>query len=112
VSQHGISLKEFIKINLTAELESLVKKKVRSGRYTDESDVMRDALRALEMRDDYESPALETAILEGVRGPHRPYGKATLDRIRRRAEYDTGSGFANASVAANKLGRDKTPRQT
>ncbi len=39
---------------------------------------MRDALRALELRDDYESPALEAALLEGVRGPHRPYGKSTL----------------------------------
>lgn len=32
-----------------------------------------------------ESPALEAALLEGVRGPHRPYTKATLDRIRKNA---------------------------
>ena len=74
-----------MKITLTAELESFVKEKVRSGRYTDESDVMRDALRALELREDFESPALEAALLEGVRGPHRPYGKATLNRIRKMA---------------------------
>ena len=42
-----------MKVVLTPELELLVKEKVRSGRYTDESDVMRDALRALELRDDY-----------------------------------------------------------
>ncbi len=66
---------------LTEELKLFVKEKVRSGRYADESDVMRDALRALELRDDFESPALEAALLEGVRGPHRPYGKATLKRI-------------------------------
>ena len=63
-------------------LEALVKEKVRSGRYADESDVIRDALRALEQRDDFDSPALEAALLEGVRSPHRPYGKPALKRIR------------------------------
>ena len=70
---------------MTKELESLVKEKARSGRYADESDVLRDALRALEQRDDIESPALEAAILEGVRSRHRRYGKSTLDRIRKSA---------------------------
>jgi putative addiction module CopG family antidote len=74
-----------MKITLTEALETLVKEKVRSGRYADESDVMRDALRALELRDDYESPALEAALLEGVRSPHRAYGKTTLNRIRNAA---------------------------
>lgn len=74
-----------MKVTLTEELETLVKEKVRSGRYADESDVMRDALRALELRDDYESPALEVALLEGARSPHRPYGKATLNRVRNAA---------------------------
>ena len=74
-----------MKITLPEALETLVKEKVRSGRYADESDVMRDALRALELRDDHESPALEAALLEGVRSPHRPYGKPTLDHIRKAA---------------------------
>ena len=74
-----------MKVTLTEELETLVKEKVRSGRYADESDVMRDALRALELRDDYESPALEAALLEGVRGPHQTYGKTTLHRVRKAA---------------------------
>jgi antitoxin ParD1/3/4 len=74
-----------VKVTLTEELKSFVKEKIRSGGYADESDVMRDALRALELRDDYESPALEAALLEGVRSPHRPYGKATLNRIRKSA---------------------------
>jgi antitoxin ParD1/3/4 len=74
-----------MKVTLTQELETLVKEKVRSGRYADESDVVRDALRALELRDDFESPALEAALLEGVRGTHRPYNKATLQRIRKAA---------------------------
>ena len=74
-----------MKVTLTKELETLVKEKVKSGRYADESDVVRDALRALEQRDDFESPALEAALLEGVRSPHRPFGKSTLDRIRKAA---------------------------
>ena len=74
-----------MKVTLTKELETLVKEKVKSGRYADESDVMRDALRVLEQRDDFESPALEAALLEGVRSPHRPYEKSTLDRIRKAA---------------------------
>ena len=74
-----------MKVTLTEELETLVKGKARSGRYADESDVMRDALRALEWRDDYESPALEAALLEGVRSPHQTYGKTTLHRIRKAA---------------------------
>jgi len=74
-----------MRITLTRELESLIKAKVRSGRYKDESDVVRDALRALEQRDDYESPALEAALLEGVRSSQRQYGKRTLNRIRKGA---------------------------
>lgn len=71
-----------MKISLTKELESMVKEKVRSGRYVDESDVVRDALRALEQRDPFESPALEAALLEGARSGHRRYTKNTLARIR------------------------------
>ena len=75
-----------MKVTLTKELESLVRSKVRSGRYADESEVVRDALRALEQRDDFESPALEAALLEGVRSQHKPYGKAVLDRVRKAAK--------------------------
>jgi len=74
-----------MQVTLTRELEELVKEKVRTGRYADASDVVRDALRALEQRDDCESPALEAAILEGVRSPHRPFGEETLDRVRKAA---------------------------
>jgi antitoxin ParD1/3/4 len=74
-----------MRITLTKELESLVKDKVRSGRYADESDVVRDALRALEQRDDFESPALESALLEGIRSGQRQYNKGTLARVRKGA---------------------------
>jgi putative addiction module CopG family antidote len=74
-----------MKIALTKELENYVHTKVKSGRYADPSEVVRDALRALEQRDDHESPALEAAILEGVNSPHRPLTDATLNRIRKAA---------------------------
>jgi len=74
-----------MKITLTKKQEEYINTKVQSGRYTDVSDVVRDALRALEQRDDYESPALEAAILEGVRSPHRRYSQRTLARIRKDA---------------------------
>ncbi len=75
-----------MQVTLTRELEQYVKTKVKTGRYADESEVLRDALRALEQRDDYESPALEAALLEGLHSSHRPYSKATLDRIRKEAK--------------------------
>jgi putative addiction module CopG family antidote len=74
-----------MKVTLTKQLETLVKERVSSGRYADESDVIRDALRALEQRDDVESPTLEAALLEGINSPHSAYGKNTLARIRRNA---------------------------
>ena len=74
-----------MRVTLTKELEALIKYRVQSGRYIDESDVVRDALRALEQREQYEDPALETALLEGVRSSRRPYNKGMLDRIRRGA---------------------------
>ena len=38
-----------------------------------------------EQRHDFESTALEVALLEGIRSPHRPYRPSTLDRIRKAA---------------------------
>ena len=75
-----------MEITLTPELEQFVRNKVRSGRYTDAGEVVRDALRNMELREDIESPALEAALLEGVRSPHQSYSKATLNRIREAAK--------------------------
>lgn len=69
-------------ITLTKELEQLVEEKVRSGRYLDASDVVRDALRFFERHEEYESPELEAALLEGVASPKIPYTRAMLDEIR------------------------------
>jgi antitoxin ParD1/3/4 len=71
-----------MEVKLTGDLEAFIHEKVRSGRYTDASDVVRDALRALEQREEFESPELEAALLEGVRSPHHALGMETLEKIR------------------------------
>lgn len=42
-------------VNLTQELEKLVQKKVRSGRYNSASEVVREALRLMEQQDELRS---------------------------------------------------------
>lgn len=68
-------------VTLTKDLEAYVFEKVNSGRYADASDVVRDALRALELRDNGELPQLEAEVLEGIKGPHQPYNFEYLNRI-------------------------------
>jgi putative addiction module CopG family antidote len=72
-------------VALPPALHQLVQRLVHTGRYSDESDVVREALRILERHEFDESPALEAAILEGVRSPHNPYDATMLDRIRQEA---------------------------
>lgn len=69
-------------IALPPALSQLVERLVHTGRYADEGEVVREALRVLEHQEFDESPALEAALLEGVRSPHRPYDASTLERIR------------------------------
>lgn len=54
-------------------------------RYADEGEVVREALRMPEHQEFDESPALEAALLEGVRSGHVPYDASVLDRVRRNA---------------------------
>lgn len=56
-------------INLTPQLESMVREKVSSGRYTSASEVVREALRLMEEQDHLRAAKLEQlrqAIREGV----------------------------------------------
>lgn len=72
-------------ITLPPALNQLVDRLVHSGRYADEGDVVREALRVLERQEFDESPALEAAILEGVTSPHQPYDSSVMDRVRHNA---------------------------
>ena len=72
-------------VALPPALTQLVERLLHTGRYADEGDVVREALRVLEHQEFDESPALEAAILEGVRSFHVPYDASVLDRIRQNA---------------------------
>lgn len=72
-------------ITLPPALNQLVDRLVHTGRYADEGDVVREALRVLERQEFDESPALEAAILEGVSSPHEAYDVSVLERIRKNA---------------------------
>ncbi len=72
-------------IALPPALGNLVERLLSTGRYADEGDVVREALRVLEHQEFDESPALEATVLEGVRLAHVPYDAAVLDRIRQNA---------------------------
>ena len=72
-------------ITLPPALNQFVERLVHTGRYADQEEVVREALRMLERQEFDESPALEAAVLEGVAGPHRPYDASVLDSIRKNA---------------------------
>lgn len=72
-------------IALPPALSALVDRFVATGRYADESEVAGEALRVAEQQELEDSPALEAALLEGVRSSHRPYGAGVLDSIRQSA---------------------------
>lgn len=57
-------------VSLTPELEELVHERVRSGRYTSASEVVREALRLLEDRDELRELRLQEVrakVAEGLR---------------------------------------------
>jgi len=63
------SLEDPVNISLTPELEAYVHNKVRSGRYLSASEVVRDALRALEERDrqrELKLAALRDSVAAGL----------------------------------------------
>ena len=77
-----------MKITLTKDLEKFVSAKVRSGGYTDASEVVREALRTFRSNDDpaeTDSQELAELVLPAVRGIHRPLIKRHFDQLRQRA---------------------------
>ncbi len=73
-------------VNLTPQLEQMVRAKVESGRYSSASEVVREALRLMEERDRlYEAKLgeLRAEIRKGVEsGPAAPFD---ADAIKRKA---------------------------
>ncbi len=70
---------------MTKELEDFVKAKVAEGRYLDESEVVREAIRLLENRDRCEVPQLEALLLEGLDSGSRPWTQETMAEVRQLA---------------------------
>jgi len=73
-----------LNVNLTPQLEELVRRKVSSGRYNSASEVVREALRIMEAHDELQSLKLEQLrrdIREGLNsGPARPRSVAEMKR--------------------------------
>ena len=69
-------------ISLTPELKEIVKAKVRSGRYGNVSEVIREALRNWENGDASEDPALEQLIVAGLASESVPWSKKILQDLR------------------------------
>lgn len=86
-----------LNINLTPQLEALVRQKVSSGRYNSASEVVREALRLMEAQDQLQAAKLERLrqdIREGFEsGPARPWNVAEMKReARKRLGAHTTSG--------------------
>jgi antitoxin ParD1/3/4 len=72
-------------INLTPQLEELVRAKVASGRYNSASEVVREALRLMEREDQVRAAALNQLrqdIQEGL--DSGPAGELDVEAIKRR----------------------------
>ena len=71
-------------VSLTPELEKLVAERVSSGRYASASEVIREALRLLEERDQLNRLRQEVGLgLEQLdQGRHRPFDDQALKRIK------------------------------
>jgi antitoxin ParD1/3/4 len=77
-------------ISLTPQLEKLVQDRVKSGRYTSASEVIREALRLMEAHDralDQGLTRLQSDVKEGLRaldaGKSTPFDDEALERIKR-----------------------------
>ena len=73
-----------LNIDLTPQLEKLVRQKVGSGRYNSASEVVREALRLMETQNELHALQLELLrrdISQGLEsGPPRPWSVAEMKR--------------------------------
>ena len=86
-------------INLTPQLEQLVREKVSSGRYTSASEVVREALRLMEEQDQLRAMKLEQLrrdIREGLEsGPATSWNVEEMKREGRRQLTARGASRAH-----------------
>jgi putative addiction module CopG family antidote len=82
-------------ISLTPELKEIVQAKVRSGRYGNVSEVIREALRNWETGDESEDPALEQLVDAGLATKSVPWSKNLLQELRPKKQAARRSTTAN-----------------
>ena len=72
-------------VSLTAHLSDFVREKVDSGRYNNASEVMREALRLMEMQDELRRVKLErlreAVHIGDLQASRGQYGKRTIDQL-------------------------------
>jgi antitoxin ParD1/3/4 len=83
-------------VNLTPQLEEMVREKVASGLYNNASEVIREALRIMGEHERVHREVLKAALAIGQaqldRGEGIPYTAASLDTIKRNAVRKLESG--------------------
>lgn len=87
-------------VDLTPELERMVQSRVRTGRYNSVSEVIREALRLLEERDELKAlrkEEIKKKIADGLESLRRGQGldgEATFDRMEAELDELERSGHA------------------
>jgi putative addiction module CopG family antidote len=78
----------FMQVTMSQELEAFIAEKNRTGGYASADEVVREALRDLQAKEDpaeMDSQELAELLLAAVRGPHRPLTAEHFDQLRARA---------------------------
>ena len=104
-------------VNLTPQLEDLVRRKVASGLYTSASEVVREALRLMDEQDHLRAARLEQLrndIRDGLdSGTGEPwYSEATKRRARARHFSPRAAGTARWGACYADLKPPRTPRRS
>jgi antitoxin ParD1/3/4 len=86
----GVAL---MNVSLTPELEKIVAERVASGRYASASEVIREALRLLDERDQLNQ--LRQDVRRGLeqldQGRHQPFDSKAVERIKRRGRQQAAA---------------------
>jgi putative addiction module CopG family antidote len=77
-------------VHLPADIEARIRQKVASGRFDDEADVVREALRLLDEQD--HRRWLKQALAEGEQGEAVDFTAELLDQLSREVEENAHNG--------------------
>ena len=83
-------------VRLTLDLEAMIQQKVQSGRYTNASDVVGEALRLLDERDALQrlTAAIDVGVQEIARGEEIPWTRTLIAELGREADEEDRLGVA------------------